>query len=216
MNKFICSLPFPISCIILSPLPVNPTDKTGDGNPEDQGDNDDCSNNIVLEEFQESLNGEVIEDLPPDVDRVLACLLALSLVTESLEARSSIRKDVHWSHGIAGAVQVPPAASLAGVRPSVAHAGLLALGLAERDTLARPTLALLDAVCPVRHVLRLGTLRTHARALRLLLAGGVVGGPALGLDGHVLAHVAARRVLVAADGVLPQLAVLVTTSISVL
>ena len=136
------------------------------------------------------------------MDSILTGLLTLALVTESLEARSSIRQNVHRSHRIAGAVQVPPAASLAGIRSCVTHAGLLPLGLAEGDTLARPALALLDAVCPVRHVLRLGTLRTDARALRLLLARGVVGGPALGLDRHVLAQVAARRVLVAADGVL--------------
>ena len=53
-------------------------------------------------------------------------------------------------------------------------------------------------------------------ALCLLLAGGVVGGPALGVDGHVLAHVAARRVLVRADRVLPQLAVLVAARVPVL
>ena len=124
MNKFICSLPFPISCIILSPLPVNPTDKTGDGNPEDQGDDDDCSNNVVLEEFQESLNGEVIEDLPPDVHCVLTRLLALSLVTESLEARSSIRKDINRGNGVTGAVKVSPATSFAGISTTVTHAGL--------------------------------------------------------------------------------------------
>ena len=53
-------------------------------------------------------------------------------------------------------------------------------------------------------------------ALCLLLAGGVVGCPALGVDGHVLAHVAARTVLVATDRVLPQLAVLVTARVPIL
>ena len=100
MNKFVRPLPFPVSGIILRPLPVNPTDKTGDRNPEDQGDNDHSSNNIVLEELQESLNGEIIEDLPPDVYRILTSLLTLTLVTETLEAGSSIRKNVHRSNSI--------------------------------------------------------------------------------------------------------------------
>ena len=108
------------------------------------------------------------------------------------------------------------ATSLAGISGAVTHAGLLPLGLTEWDTLASPALALLNTVGPVRHVLRLGTLRTDPGALRLLLTGGVVGGAALGIDRHVLAHVTTWRVLVTADGILSQLAVLITASISVL
>ena len=85
----------------------------------------------------------------------------------------------------------------------------------EWYTLASTTLALLNTVGSISHVLRLGTLGADSGALRLLLTGGVVCSPALGVDCHVLTHVAAGRVLVAADGVLSQLAVLITARISV-
>ena len=65
-----------------------------------------------------------------------------------------MRRQYYLDQTIGG--QHSPAASLARVSRAVAHAALLPLGLAEGDTLARPALALLNAVSPVSHVLRLG------------------------------------------------------------
>ena len=137
-------------------------------------------------------DADVVEHIP-DVDGLLARLLALPLVTESLEAWRPVRQNVDRGLCDAGRVEVLPAAPLAGVGFVVAHTRLLPLGLAERDALPGLALALLDAVRGVRHVLGLGALRLEPGAERLLLAVGVVGLPAPCLGVHELTVVATGR-----------------------
>ena len=111
VNQFISSLPLPISSILLRSLTINPADQAGDGDPEDERDDDDSAHNIILEKLEEAADADLIKDLP-DPDHVLAGLLTLTLVTEALEAWSSIRQNIHWSHSIARTVEIPPATSL--------------------------------------------------------------------------------------------------------
>ena len=215
MNQLVRSLPLPVCCVLLGSLPVYPGDEAGDGDPEYQGDHYHGPHHIVFQKLEEAAHADLVNEVP-DPDDVLTGFLTEPLVAESLKAGSSVWQNVDRSHGVAGTVEVPPAASLAGIRTAVTHTGLLALSLTEWNALPGPALALLYTVGAVSHVLRLGTLRTHPGALRLLLAGGVVGRPALGVHRHVLTVVAAGGVLVAADGVLSQLTVLVTADVPVL
>ncbi len=105
---------------------------------------------------------------------------------------------------------------MAGVLLCVAHAALLANGLAVGYTLPGPALALLHALRPVWHGLRCRALSLLARALCLPLAGGKVGAPALGALVHEVAADAAWGVLVRALCVGAQLAVFVAAGIRVL
>jgi hypothetical protein len=100
----------------------------------------------------------------------------------------------------------------------VAHAAGQALGLAVRHALALVALAALEAAGAVLHRGRARTLARGAGAARLLLAGRVLGVPALHTRAHERAVLAAGRVLVAADGALApaQLAVLVAAGVVVL
>ena len=215
VDQLVRPLPLPVGGILLGPLPVHPGDEAGDWDPEYQGDHYHGPDHIVLQKLEEAAHADLVNEVP-DPDNVLTSFLAESFVTEALEARCAVRQDVHRSHRVTGAVEVPPAAPFTGVSTTVTHTGLLALGLTERNTLPGPALALLYTVGAVSHVLGLGTLGADSSALGLLLAGGVVGGPALGIDRHVLAVVTAGRVLVAADGVFSELTVLVAADISVL
>jgi len=100
MNQFVCSLPFPVSCVFFSPLSVDPTYQTRDRNPEDQGDDDHGADNIVLEELEEAAHADLVKVIPYS-DNVLTGLFANSFVAKALEARSSIREDINRSHGVA-------------------------------------------------------------------------------------------------------------------
>ena len=111
MNEFISPLPLPVRSILLSSLSVNPRYQAGDGDPEDQGNNNDCAHNIVLEELEEAADADLINEVP-DSDNVLTGLLAHALVAEALEAGCAVGQDVHGRHGVAGAVQVASAAPL--------------------------------------------------------------------------------------------------------
>lgn len=100
----------------------------------------------------------------------------------------------------------------------VAHAAGEALGLAVGDALALVALTALEAACPVLHGGRAGTLARGPGAPGLLLAGRILGIPALDPWRHERAVLAAGRVLVAAGGplLLAQLAVLVAAGVVVL
>ena len=161
MNQLVRSLPLPVCCVLLGPLPVYPGDEAGDGDPEYQGDHYHGPHHVVFQELEEAAHADLVDEVP-DADDVLTGLLAHALVAEALEARGPVRENIHGRHGVAGAVEVAAAAALAGVRAAVAHAALLALGLAEGDTLPRPALALLYAVGPVSHVLGLGAGCAHS------------------------------------------------------
>ena len=215
VNQLVSSLPLPVCSVLLCSLPVYPGDEAGDGDPEYQGDHYHGPHHVVFEKLEEAAHADLVNKVP-DPDNVLAGFLTEPLVAEPLKAGSPVWQNVHGSHSVAGTVEVPPAASLAGVCTAVTHAGLFSLRLTEWNAFPSPALPLLYTVSAVSHVLRLGTLRTHPGALRLLLAGGVVGSPALGVHRHVLTVVAAGGVLVAADGVLSQLTVLVTADVPVL
>ena len=128
--------------------------------------------------------------------------LTHALVAKSLEAGRTIRQNILRLHGITRTVQITATATLTRVPNAITHTRLLALCLTERNTLAIPALALLNAVGVIRHVVGLGTVSRGARARGVLLAGGVVGTAALAVGSHVLAVVAARGVLVAADAAL--------------
>ena len=216
MNQLVLAAPLPVGGRLVRPLPVHPADEAGQRHPEEQRHKDDRPDNVVLEKLEDGRQAYVLEDVDDADNMVGIGLLALAQVAEALEAGRPVGQDVHRGHGVAGAVKIPAAAALAGVRKVVAHAGLLALRLAEGNTLPVPTLALLNTVGLVRHVVGLGTVGGHPRAGRLLLTGGVVGRPTLGMHRHVLAVVAARRVLVGADAPLLQLAVLVAAGVAVL
>ena len=161
MDQLVSPLPLPVRGVLLRPLAVYPADQAGDGDPEYQGDHDHRPHHVVLQELEEAAHADLVDEVP-DADDVLTGLLAHALVAEALEARGPVRENIHGRHGVAGAVEVAAAAALAGVRAAVAHAALLALGLAEGDTLPRPALALLYAVGPVSHVLGLGAGCAHS------------------------------------------------------
>lgn len=107
---------------------------------------------------------------------------------------------------------------LARILNDIAHATLQSLRLAIRHTLAHPALSPLLAYRSVRHGRRLWTLRMSTRATRLLLARRILRITALDTRRHILAVLATRRILVAANGSLiaTQLAVLVATGVVIL
>ena len=139
VDELVRPLPLPVRGVLLRPLPVDPGDEAGDGDPEDQGDHDHCAHHVVLEELEEAAHADLVDEVPDPHD-VLAGLLAHALVAEALEAGRPVREDVHRGHGVAGAVEVAPAqnrmwnvipetvslpaAPLAGVCGGVTHAGL--------------------------------------------------------------------------------------------
>lgn len=214
MDQLVSPSPLPVSCVLLSSPPVHPAHQARDGDPEQKGDEDDRTDNIVLEELENRADADIIDEIP-DSDNVLVCFLTMAFVTKSLEARGPVRKNVYRSHCITGTVQITTTATLAGVRTAVTHARLFSLGLTEGNAFSLLAFSFLNAVGSISHVIRLGAVSTHPCALGLLLAGGVVGCPALGVDRHVLAVVAAGGVLVAADAVVPQLAVLIAAGVPV-
>ena len=215
VDQLVLPSPFPVRGVLLRTFSIHPAHQAGDGDPEEQRHNDHRPDHVVLQELEHCADADVVDEVP-DPDDVLVGLLTLALVAESLKARRSVRENINRRHSVARAVQIPPATTLASVRTVVAHAALLALSFAEWDTLALLALALLDAAGPVLHVVGLRALSGDSRALGVLLARGEVGRAALGVHLHVLAVVAARRVLVAADRVLSKAAVLVAAGVAIL
>ena len=153
MDELVLPPPVPVLGVLLRPLPVHPADQAGDRHPEEQRDKDDGAHHVVLQKLEDGRYTDVLEYVDNAHNVVGVGLLALALVTEALEARRAVGQDVHGPHGVAGAVQVPPAAPLARVLEVVTHAGLLALGLTEGDALALPTLSFLNTVGFIRHVI---------------------------------------------------------------
>ena len=52
--------PLPVRGVLLRPLPVDPGDEAGDGDPEDQGDHDHCAHHVVLEELEEAAHAYLV------------------------------------------------------------------------------------------------------------------------------------------------------------
>lgn len=214
MNEFVSSSPFPVSCVLLRSSSVHPAHQTGDGDPEEEGDEDYCTHNIVLEKLENCTDADIVNEIP-DSNNVLVSFLTMAFVTKSLEARCPVRKDVYRGHSITGTIQISSTTTLTSIGTAITHTGLFSLGFAEWNAFSLLTFSFLYTVGPVSHMVRFGAVSTHSGTLRLLLTGSVVCCPALGVDRHVLAVVAARGVLVAADAVVPQLAVLITAGVPV-
>ena len=115
VDELVRPLPLPVRSVLLRPFPVDPADEAGDGHPEDQRDYNHGSHHIVLEELEEAAHADLVYKVPDPHD-VLTGLLTHPLVAEALEAGGAVGQDVHRSHGVAGAVEIAPAAPLARVR----------------------------------------------------------------------------------------------------
>lgn len=185
------------------------------------------TDNVVTHELQHSVNVDLLDDVPEALDHILytffahalrpqAQLLVFSsdsltknknrrrqttnLVAEALDARRPVRQYVGRLDRETRLVDAHAAATLARVLYDVAHARLQALRLAVRDAFAVAALAALLARGSVHHWRRLRAVRLAARAARLLLARRILRLAALHARRHVLAILAARRVLVTANG----------------
>lgn len=123
-----------------------------------------------------------------------------NLVAEALDARRAVRQYVGRLDRETRLVDAHPAAALARVLYDVAHARLQALRLAVRYAFAVAALAALLARRSVHHGRRLRAVGLAARAACLLLARRILRLAALHARRHVLAVLAARRVLVTANG----------------
>lgn len=215
MYQFILAPPLPVRRVLLRSLPVHPAHQAGQRNPEQERNEDDCANYVVLEKFEDSSDADVINEIP-DSDNVLVGFLTLTFVAESLEAWSAIRQDVNGCFGDAGCVEISPAASLARILLIVTHAGLLTLSLAERNTFPISAFSLFHTARVIFHMLGFRTRGQCSCTDSVLLAGGEVRIPALGIHSHELAVDTTRGVLVTANLALPESAVFIATSIFIL
>jgi len=202
MDQLVSPSPLPVSSVFFSSSSVYPANKTRDRDPEQEGDKDNRADNIVFEELENGADADVINEIPYS-HNVLVCFLTMAFVTKSLEAGSPIRKNVYRCHSVTGTIKISSTASFTGIGTTITHTRLLALGLTEWNTFSLLALSLLNTVRPIRHAVRLGTVGAHSGTLSLLLAGGVVRCPTLGIYCHVLTQVAAGGVLITADAVVP-------------
>lgn len=152
MYEFVSSPPFPVSGVFLSSSSVHPAHKAGYWDPEQEGNEDDCANNIVLEKLENCTDADVIDEVP-NSDNVLVSLFTMPFVTKSLKTWSSVWQNVNRCDSIARTVKVSPAASLTGICTAITHAGLFSLCFTKWNALSLLAFSFLNAVSSIRHVI---------------------------------------------------------------
>ena len=79
--ELVSSPPFPVSGVFFISSSVYPANKTGYRDPEQEGNEDDCANNIVLKKLENCTNADVIDEVP-NSDNVLVSLFTMPFVTK--------------------------------------------------------------------------------------------------------------------------------------
>jgi len=151
MYQFISASPFPVRGIFLGSPSVHPAHQTGYWDPEEKGNEDDGTDNIVLEELENGANADVIYEVP-DSDNVLISLFTMAFVTESLETRRAVWQNVHGRNSITRTVKVSSTTTLTGICTAITHARLLSLSFTKWNALSLFALSFLNAVCSICHV----------------------------------------------------------------
>lgn len=149
--ELVSSPPFPVSGVFFISSSVYPANKTGYRDPEQEGNEDDCANNIVLKKLENCTNADVIDEVP-NSDNVLVSLFTMPFVTKPLKTWSAVWQNVNRCDSIARTVKVSSTASLTSICTAITHARLFSLSFTKWNALSHLAFSFLNAVCSIRHV----------------------------------------------------------------
>lgn len=195
---------------------IHIADEATSWHPHNNGHNNYSPHNVVVEEFQNSVDVNVLNNVPESFHNVLHGLFTPSFFTVAMYAGRSISQYFHWFCRLARGIVRWPATSLASVHLCVTHARDLASGFTVRHTLSTTTLALVKTRCVISLWQGRRTFGRSSSAVSLFLACVLLGFTTQGSVLGVVAIPAAGRVSITALGVLLEPALVVAARVAVL
>lgn len=194
---------------------IHIADEATSWHPHYDGHNDHSPHNVVVEELQNSVDVNVLNDVPESFHNILHSLFTPSLFAVPMYAGCSIPQYFHWLCRLACGIVGWPATSLASIHLCVTHARDLSPGFTVRHAFSTTTLALVKTRFVIVQRTGWRTFGRFSSAMRLVLASVGLG---LATQGSILGVVtvaAAGRVSVTALGVLLEPALIVAARVAV-